>query len=82
MTAYISPAITIVTSMVSIAVMWGVLKTTVEHMKTEVERLRSSADKHEELFTSFREEVRVFMGIQEAGKMSASGGARKRRRKA
>ena len=84
MTQYLSPAITVISSIVSIAVMWGVLKTTVEHMKSEVERLRSATDKHEELFSTFREEVRVFMGIQkyaEAGKMSA-GGRPKRKRSA
>lgn len=83
MSQYLSPAITIITSIVSIAVMWGVLKTTVENMKSEVERLRNATDKHEDLFSSFREEVRVFMGIQgarEAGKMSAGGVAKKRRR--
>jgi hypothetical protein len=75
---FISPAITIISSMISIAVMWGVLKTNVDNMKSEVERLRGAVDR----FAEFREDVRVFMGIQEAGKMSAAGGARKRRSKA
>jgi len=80
---FISPVLSLLGSLVSLAVMWGVLKTTVENMKTEVGRLREATDKHEELFASFREEVRIFMGIQkyaEAGKMSAGGRPTKRKR--
>ena len=85
MTAYLTPLLTFVGSLVSIAVLWGMLRATVDSLKGEVGRLRDANGKHEENlsafreeFTNLREEVRVAFASQQVGKMAASR-SRKRR---
>lgn len=73
--------------MISIAVMWGVLRATVTMLKERVEKLDGTIEKHEgnldafrEEFVRFREEARVWFAGQEAGKMYASGVASPKKR--
>lgn len=82
---FISPILTFVGALISIAVLWGVLRATVSMLKERVEKLDETIDKHEgnllsfrEEFTSFREEARVWFAGQEAGKMYASAPQRKK----
>lgn len=84
----ITPLVTIVGMLVSVAVIWGALRATVAMIKEEVERLRGTTEKHEvnldlfrEEFVRFRERCEVWFAGQEAGKMYASGAPRKRARK-
>lgn len=81
---YASPILTFLVSLVTLAVTWGILKATVDHVKTEVNRLRDTSDATRGELSALREEVRVHYAEltsgREAGKMVASRTRKRSRR--
>jgi hypothetical protein len=57
--SYVYPLICVVTSLLGIAVVWGMLKATVERLGQEVDRLRDAVDQHQDMLSAVREEMRV-----------------------
>lgn len=66
-TPWVYPTLSLITSMVGIAVTWGMLRATVETLRKEVDRLYVQIEAHTESFTAFREEVKVRLAVAESG---------------
>ena len=66
---FLVPAITLITTMLGMGVLWGALKTQVGHLKEEVDRLCGQLDRQEAHLAALQEEVRVnFAQAQVAAK--------------
>jgi hypothetical protein len=63
---YVSPVVGLVGTMLTLGVLWGSLRTQVNHLKDEVDRLCKSLDRQDHLLTELHEEVRVRFAAQEA----------------
>lgn len=74
---FVSPAITLLTMLVGLGVIYGALKTTINHLKDQVDRLSESADDLKDWFTTLREEVHVKFAQHELKKTTT----RRRKRK-
>lgn len=59
MQPYVYPTICVVTSLLGLAVIWGMLKSTVAQLAVEVDRLRGAVDDHQHMLSDVREEMRV-----------------------
>jgi len=59
--------------LVSVGVLWGVLRTTVDNLKEQTGKLEKNVDRLEGMFLTFREDVRVRLaGLDGAGKATVS----------
>lgn len=63
--SYLSPILSLAASLIGLGITYGMLKTVVDVLKAEVERLRTTTSKHSELLSDLREEVRVSAARQE-----------------